>query len=137
MIWIVIILALVIFVGLREWQHRRELKDLRQQYATSIHRGIEKRTLIRRMYNRQLDDELRRNNKLVRDYHALEIGRDEESEAYQQEILSYMDVIVALEGQIHFHRQEIEELKHALKKHWLQCLPSYQFFVDSEGVQHV
>lgn len=64
------------------------------------------------------------------DYHALEIGRDEESEAYEMQFLSFQEQIQAKDNTIKLLTEEakemvdkIEDLDREVQHHREVCLP--------------
>lgn len=72
-----------------------------------------------RSYSADLSSQL---DEALSNYKALEQGRDEETEAYQQELLT-------ADEKIETYEQNNRELQHAVRKHWANCLPIYQNFV--------
>lgn len=100
---IFLVIAVVILIGLLIFSCKQ--MEWEREYSADL--------------SKQLDEALS-------NYKALEEGRDEETESYQQELLT-------ADEKIELYETNIRELQHAVRKHWAKCLPIYQNFTLTES----
>lgn len=61
------------------------------------------------------------NRQLKENYHALEIGRDEESDSYEQQFLTFKETIQALENARDSYILDVLEKDHLIEHHAKNC----------------